>query len=319
MKNGIPSDFPVDVDRFLMSETVGCMDNEQLGAYWRLLLYAWTQVDCTIPADDDRLAKLSRMGKRWAKAGAIVRKCFEPVPGNPERLLNKLQVQTREEQRARMEKSAEKCEKMRQAKANKQDNQMKFEDLPKAPSKAIGEASCKEAAKGAVEVSYKESLVEPLKALSSSYSDSLPIPKGGGSHSEIVNPKSEIASPPLPSVGKGGSDGPFRPVPGHDPIFAMGALPGTVKTKVADIEAVKRRILADDRNVRIELMESARDMIEEHRRLARSGWEQRIEQIEKNPAYRRRVPLPEVADIIGLWDQRIADLRLASSGAKVAA
>jgi uncharacterized protein YdaU (DUF1376 family) len=319
MKNGIPSDFPVDVDRFLMSEAVGCMEAEQVGAYWLLLLYAWSQPDCTIPADDARLAKLSRLGKRWAKAGAAVRACFEAVPGKPDRLWNRLQVQTREEQKARMERSAEKCEKMRQAKAKKQDPQMKFDDLPEAPSKGLAPASYKEPSKEASEASFKESLAEPLQALSVPYSYSLPIPKGGGSPLTEAVSGPEDGAPPPPASAPAVGSGPFRPVPGPEPLFAEGGYPSSFKSRIAAAEAVVARIRADHGNYDFGLMDAARDAIAHNRKEQRPGWEDRVKRLETAPEYRTRTPKPETASVLAQWKARLEELKTAASGAVMAA
>lgn len=75
---------------WLASEAVTMMTPEQEGAYIRLLCYQWQSSDlpCSIPSDDARLAHLSRLGKRWAKVGALVRAQFEEVPDDPTRLRN---------------------------------------------------------------------------------------------------------------------------------------------------------------------------------------------------------------------------------------
>ncbi len=84
---------------WLSSATIQMMPPEYEGAYIRLLAYCWESGDCSLPDDDDALARLSRLGEGWLKGGCnLVRKCFIPHPKKPgfltnERLYNELQKQ----------------------------------------------------------------------------------------------------------------------------------------------------------------------------------------------------------------------------------
>jgi uncharacterized protein YdaU (DUF1376 family) len=53
---------------------------EQEGAYIRLLCHAWGDPHCSLPAGDDDLAILSRLGPRWQRLKAKVLACFVPHP-----------------------------------------------------------------------------------------------------------------------------------------------------------------------------------------------------------------------------------------------
>ena len=79
---------PIDVPAFLASESAACMSNEQLGAYFRLLMHAWQgRPPCTIPDDDRALARLAGMTlRRWRTAGDLVRAKFVETDGK--RLIN---------------------------------------------------------------------------------------------------------------------------------------------------------------------------------------------------------------------------------------
>jgi uncharacterized protein YdaU (DUF1376 family) len=97
--------FPTYVDKWLSSPAIARMLPEQEGAYLRLLLFAWGNgtEPPTIPTDDESLAAMSRLGKRWAKLGGLVREQFEEVNG---RLVNAKQMAVWTDQQARYEKLA---------------------------------------------------------------------------------------------------------------------------------------------------------------------------------------------------------------------
>jgi len=75
--------FPVFVADWLTSDAITLMLPEQEGAFFRLLLRAWGKgVDePALPDDDKVLAVLSRLGKRWAKLGPLVKEQFEAREG----------------------------------------------------------------------------------------------------------------------------------------------------------------------------------------------------------------------------------------------
>jgi uncharacterized protein YdaU (DUF1376 family) len=85
-----PPAFQFYANDWLGSTQIMLMSPAEEGAYIRLLAIAWNDEDCCLPNDDEKLAKLSRLGKKWhSHSGAIIRKCFK-VKGNKifnERLL----------------------------------------------------------------------------------------------------------------------------------------------------------------------------------------------------------------------------------------
>lgn len=98
--------FPMYASDWLAGEATTLMSCEQEGAFIRLLCVSWLSTDsipCTIPADDESLAKLSKLGKRWAKVGGYVRAQFEEIDG---RLRNPRLWQVYQEQLAKHEKRA---------------------------------------------------------------------------------------------------------------------------------------------------------------------------------------------------------------------
>ena len=93
---------------WLSSPNVAMMTPEQEGAYIRLLCYAWADPDCSLPDDDEVLAKLSRLGEGWFNGGStVVRKCFNQHPTKPERLFNQRLMKEREKQEEWRKKSIE--------------------------------------------------------------------------------------------------------------------------------------------------------------------------------------------------------------------
>lgn len=94
--------YPADI---LSSPSCSLMSAEQFGAYVLLLLHSWMSEDCGIPADDEALGKLSRLGTEgWLKFGCpLVRDRFVK---NGERLYNKRLLEEREKQKIWREKSA---------------------------------------------------------------------------------------------------------------------------------------------------------------------------------------------------------------------
>lgn len=91
---------------WLSSTKIALMTPAQEGAYIRLLCYAWSDPDCSIPDDDAQLAILSRMGEEWLKGGStVVRKCFNQHPTVPGKLVNLRLLAEREKQQLWREKS----------------------------------------------------------------------------------------------------------------------------------------------------------------------------------------------------------------------
>lgn len=98
--------FQLYANDWLSSTKIALMTPAQEGAYIRLLCYAWNDPNCSIPDDDQELSVLSRLGEGWFNGGsAMVRKCFEPHPALPGRLVNRRLIEEREKQLAWREKS----------------------------------------------------------------------------------------------------------------------------------------------------------------------------------------------------------------------
>ncbi len=73
-----PPAFQFYANDWLGSTQVMLMSPAEEGAYIRLLAIAWNDEDCCLPNDDDKLAKLSRLGEAWHNgSGAIIKKCFK--------------------------------------------------------------------------------------------------------------------------------------------------------------------------------------------------------------------------------------------------
>lgn len=98
--------FQFYVNDWLSSPKIMLMTPAEEGAYIRLLCYAWSDPDCSLPDDDEELSALSRLGEGWFKGGSSkVRKCFEPHPEIPGRLVNQRLLEEREKQEEWREKS----------------------------------------------------------------------------------------------------------------------------------------------------------------------------------------------------------------------
>lgn len=98
--------FQFYVNDWLSSSHIMLMTPAQEGAYIRLLCIAWNDPDCSIPDDDSQLAILSRLGEGWLNGGSLlVRKCFEPHPNKPGRLVNLRLLEERKKQQEWREKS----------------------------------------------------------------------------------------------------------------------------------------------------------------------------------------------------------------------
>jgi hypothetical protein len=80
--------FRFDVVAYLTSPDVTVMTAAQEGAYVRLLAFASRAKDCAIPNDEDKLAKLSKLGSDWLTEGRLVREQFQEVVGDSSRLIN---------------------------------------------------------------------------------------------------------------------------------------------------------------------------------------------------------------------------------------
>jgi len=86
-------------DEWLSSPTISMMSPAEEGAYIRLLCFAWGDPDCTIPDDDEQLARLSRLGEGWLNGpSTILRRVFIPHPKKPGKLFNPRLLDERKKQ-----------------------------------------------------------------------------------------------------------------------------------------------------------------------------------------------------------------------------
>jgi uncharacterized protein YdaU (DUF1376 family) len=98
--------FQLYVNDWLGSPQITLMDPSEEGAYIRLLCYAWADPDCSLPDDDEVLAKLSRLNEGWFNgASTKIRKCFVPHAEKSGRLVNLRLLEERKKQEAWREKS----------------------------------------------------------------------------------------------------------------------------------------------------------------------------------------------------------------------
>ena len=87
-------------DKWLSSLNVLMMTPAEEGAYIRLLCYCWESGDCSIPNDDELLAKISRLNEQWFNGSStIVKRCFIPHPDKPGFLSNKRLLEEQEKQK----------------------------------------------------------------------------------------------------------------------------------------------------------------------------------------------------------------------------
>lgn len=100
--------FSVYVNEWLGSPRITLMLPEEEGAYFRLLCYAWGDPDCSLPDDDEVLARLSRLGDRWLNGcSTAVRACFEKHPNKPGRIYNpRLFLERKKQERNKKQKAA---------------------------------------------------------------------------------------------------------------------------------------------------------------------------------------------------------------------
>ena len=90
-------------DSWLSSTDICLMSPSEEGAYIRLLCHAWLQPDCGLPADDESLAQLSRLGRAWKSSRPRIICKFNEIDG---RIFNHRLLVEREKQKEWAEKSA---------------------------------------------------------------------------------------------------------------------------------------------------------------------------------------------------------------------
>lgn len=84
------------------------MSPAEEGAYIRLLCHMWLDPECSIPDDDETLAKLSRLGEMWLNGSSIlVRTKFIEHPKYVHRLTHERLLKEREKQAAWREKTSQ--------------------------------------------------------------------------------------------------------------------------------------------------------------------------------------------------------------------
>ena len=80
--------FPCYVSDWLSSSRIAAMTAAEEGAYHRLLCLAWSDKDCSLPADKTSLLAMSKLGSDQNGALETVLSCFEPHPTIKKRIHN---------------------------------------------------------------------------------------------------------------------------------------------------------------------------------------------------------------------------------------
>lgn len=111
---------PIDVDRLTSDELVEAMTTEEFGAYFFILCKAWkADPPCTIPTDDQTLAKWSRLPiKTWKRVRERVLAPFRPYEDS-DRLFQKRLLAVRQDVIAKITKKKEAGSKGGKAKASR--------------------------------------------------------------------------------------------------------------------------------------------------------------------------------------------------------
>lgn len=76
------------------------LTSAQHGAYLLLIFTMWRAPDCSLPYDDDYLAKVSKLGKRWSRNKAVLMEFFtivtDDIESGERRLIQKKLLKVRE-------------------------------------------------------------------------------------------------------------------------------------------------------------------------------------------------------------------------------
>lgn len=80
--------FPFYVHDWLTSRKILHMTAGEEGAYFRLLCYAWTDKDCSLPNDADELKIMAKWITSTDGKWERVQRCFTKHPDFPKRLCN---------------------------------------------------------------------------------------------------------------------------------------------------------------------------------------------------------------------------------------
>jgi uncharacterized protein YdaU (DUF1376 family) len=119
--------FQFYVNDFKGDPDVDLLDNEQLGAYLRLMLTAWAQPEPgVLPLDDEKLSKWSRMGKRWASNREAILACFKRTDDG--RLVQKRMAAEHAKQVARRQERQEAGRRGAEARWDKHWEQQGYDD-----------------------------------------------------------------------------------------------------------------------------------------------------------------------------------------------
>jgi uncharacterized protein YdaU (DUF1376 family) len=112
--------FPFYPNDWLSSQNVMAMSPAEEGAYLRLLALEWMAEDCDLPADQNELAAMSRLGEGWFKGGSgdrILRN-FEPSKKEG-RIVNQRLLSERKDRKEWSDKSADGGVKSGESRRNK--------------------------------------------------------------------------------------------------------------------------------------------------------------------------------------------------------
>lgn len=80
--------FPLYIDHFMASRKVLRMTVGEQGAYLRLLMFAWTDTECTLTSNLDELKELALWTEKTDGDFEKVRACFIRHPGKRGRIYN---------------------------------------------------------------------------------------------------------------------------------------------------------------------------------------------------------------------------------------
>jgi len=99
--------FPLYYSDWLGSTRIAMMDAHQERGYLRLLCHLWADKDCSLPDDDQLLARLSLMGEKWFDGGSrLIRECFTNHPTKTGFITNTKLFELRKEREEWREKSS---------------------------------------------------------------------------------------------------------------------------------------------------------------------------------------------------------------------
>ena len=91
-KGNVATWFPLDVDDIMLDEKVEVMAPQEFSGYMFLLFHQWREI--TLPAEDKKLAKMSRLGRRWKKCRENILACFRPADEVFAEVIHKLSAET---------------------------------------------------------------------------------------------------------------------------------------------------------------------------------------------------------------------------------